>query len=131
MTTPKAFDDLIKSEHAAIYAYGVIAAFADNQDLALDHLAIHRIKRDELIALATLASLAIPPAAVAYEMPIQVDSTTTAAACASTIEESLCAHWSNSARFLPQEIQSAAVSFTQTCAQRAFAWSGISKAFYS
>lgn len=126
-----AFQDLISSAHAAIYAYGVVAALTDQQEVALDDMAIHRRKRDELIQLATAIKIPIPPAAIAYELPLLVNTPASANACAATIEEQLCAHWSQATFYLPAEIKAAAVTFSQSCAQRAFAWSGVSKAFYS
>jgi hypothetical protein len=125
-----AFADLITSEHAAIYAYGVIAAHLEDPERALDYMAIHRKKRDELIKQAINSDVPVPPATVAYKLPIVVETAESARACAATIEEGLCAHWSQSIPFLPADMQQDGVVFVQSSASRAFTWSGISKAFY-
>lgn len=125
-----AFEDLIISAHACVYAYGIVAAFSENQELALDCLAIHRKKRDELIGLASANGIKVPPADIAYEIPVEVSSAVTSNACAASIEESLCAHWAQATHYLPNDMQADSVTFAQSCAQRAFEWSGISKAFY-
>ena len=124
-----AFSDLITSQHAAIYSYGVIAANLTDPEPALDRLATHRRKRDELIVLAQQAGLAIAPAA-AYQLPNPVSDGVTAIACATALEEGLCAHWSAAIPFLFSEAKLSQIAFVQDCAKRAFEWSGIAKAFY-
>jgi hypothetical protein len=125
-----ALADLVASQHAAVYAYGVIAANVDDPDPALNRLAIHRRKRDELIAIASQSDYPVAPAAAAYSLPNPVTDAASAIACATTLEEKLCAHWSTAIPFFAQETKLQQIVFTQDCAKRAFEWSGIAKAFY-
>ena len=121
MTSP--ISSLIESQHAAIYAYGIIAAYAPTSS-ALDDMAIHRRMRDELIQFADLNSLDIPVAQPAYQIPLPVRDEATAKSAATVIENLLCAHWSQSMHELDPGFASMHVQFPIDCAVRAYAYSG-------
>jgi hypothetical protein len=119
---------LIESAHGAIYAYGVIAAYAPDSS-ALDDMAIHRRKRDELIAYAQLNDMKVPAAQPAYELPLPVSDQATASAAAAAIENLMCATWANALSELPGEFTSIHLGFPITCALRAHVYSGRFYAF--
>lgn len=121
MTSP--ISSLIESQHAAIYTYGVIAAYAPTSS-ALDDMAIHRRMRDELILFANLHSLDIPTAQPAYQLPLPVTDEATAKSAAAAVENLLCAHWSQSMHALEPDIAAMHVQFPIDCALRAFVYSG-------
>lgn len=88
----KAGDDAvlaaIESENAAIFAYGVVAAFSNParvNEVAV-HTATHRARRDSLTAMATQAGLTPPIAAAAYTIPFPVTDAISAAQLAAQIE---------------------------------------------
>jgi H+/gluconate symporter-like permease len=71
---------LIEAENAAIYAYGVIGAHLSGAERrkALAALKDHRRLRDAWIVAATAAEIPVPPAAIAYDLPIVVRDAATA-----------------------------------------------------
>jgi hypothetical protein len=84
---------LIEAENAAIYAYGVIGAHLTGapRSRALAALKAHRQLRDAWISAAQAAEQKIPPAAIAYDLPIDVRGRATAEALLIEIEERLIA----------------------------------------
>lgn len=84
---------LIEAEDAAIYAYGVIGAHlaGAQQARAADALQAHRRLRDDWVDAATVAGEEIPPAAIAYDLPIEVRDSSTALALATEIETRMIA----------------------------------------
>lgn len=119
---------LIESQHGAIYAYGVIAAYAP-ETTALDDLATHRRMRDELMTYASEHKLDIPSAQPAYQLPIPVRDDATAKAAAATIENLLCATWANALSELPTDFVSKHDYFQVDFALRAYSYSGQYVAF--
>jgi hypothetical protein len=126
-----ALEDLLESCHGAIYAYGVIAAFMKNSDAALDAMADFRKHRDELTANFAELQMSTPPARAAYEMKVSIVDDLSARVAAAMLEENAVAHWANALFYLPDEIQQRESEFLQSCALRAFNWSGVTKAFSS
>lgn len=84
---------LIEAENAAIYAYGVIGAHFTGapRTRALAALKAHRQLRDSWISAAQAAEQEVPPAAIAYDLPINVQGRETAEALSIEIEERLVA----------------------------------------
>ena len=84
---------LIEAENAAIYAYGVIGAHLTgvSRTRALAALKSHRQLRDSWISAAQAAEQEVPPAAIAYDLPIDVQGRATAEALSIEIEERLIA----------------------------------------
>ncbi len=78
----------IESENAAIFAYGVVAAFSNPARVneVATHTAAHRARRDALVALSTDAGVTPPTAAAAYEVPFPVTDAVSAAQLAAQIE---------------------------------------------
>ena len=119
MTHP--ISSLIESSHGAIYAYGVIAAYAPDST-ALDDMATHRRMRDELITYAQSNGIEIPSAAPAYQLPIPVRDNSTARAAATAIENLMCATWAHAVAQLDSEFSSTHVQFPIDCAIRAYGY---------
>lgn len=121
MSSPIA--SLIESAHGAIYAYGVIAAYAPTST-ALDDMATHRRIRDELITYAQLHQISIPAAQPAYQLPVPVRDEVTAKAAAAALENLLCATWAYALSELPFEFAVLHVQFPIDCAIRSYNYSG-------
>lgn len=97
MTTSdqQALTDALSAEYAAVYAYGIIAAFAnhDRDRLVAESTAAHRARRDATIdTLKSLGANAPAPAA-AYTTPFVVDDPIPAAKLAVTVESDTAAVW--------------------------------------
>jgi hypothetical protein len=83
--------ELIEAENAAVYAFGVIGAHLTGaqQSRALRALHAHERLRDTWIAGAEADGQEIPPAAVAYDLPIDVRDPASAEALWIDIERRL------------------------------------------
>ncbi|WP_019203414.1 ferritin-like domain-containing protein [Tsukamurella sp. 1534] len=83
----------IRAEHAAIYLYGVVDAYASparKSDIAT-MTAEHRAQRDSLIAVLTAASVEVPAAAPGYTPPKPVADPVSAAELAAALEDDCAA----------------------------------------
>ena len=82
---------LIEAENAAIYAYGVIGAHLSgpSRNQAQAALRAHERLRDDWIQAARDQDQDIPPAAIAYDLPIEVHNSATAESLAVEIETRL------------------------------------------
>ena len=122
-----ALADLVRSAHGCIYAYGVIAAYLPDQDLALDAMAAHRRMRDALADECRRLGQDIPAAAPAY--PVNVRDATTARAVAADLENAVCAQWASALATLDESFATRSAEFAVQCAVRGYLWSGVSVAF--
>ena len=128
MTT---LSDLIESTHAAVYTYGVVAAFTKDTQLALNNQAIYRKLRDDLIAVASANGSQIPAAAAAYTLPIRVTNDVSAKTVAAQLENAVCGQWADALAFDEKLRTDSFMAIPTHAALRAFVWSGISYAFPS
>jgi hypothetical protein len=124
-----ALEDLLESCYGAIYAYGIVAAYLEDSDEALDAMASFRKQRDQLLATIAELGYTAPPARAAYALTSQVIDEASARVTASLLEENVVAHWANALFYLPNQIEQRESEFLQACAIRSFNWSGIAKAF--
>ncbi|MGC0363585.1 aspartate/methionine/tyrosine aminotransferase [Rhodococcus sp. 27YEA15] len=78
----------VETENAAIFAYGVVAAFSNpaRVDEVATYTAAHRARRDALVETAARTGVSVPPAAAAYSIPFAVVDAVTAAQLAAQIE---------------------------------------------
>lgn len=78
----------LEAENAAIFAYGVVAAFSNPARVTevATHTSAHRARRDALTAMATDEGATVAPAAPAYALPFAVTDAVTAAQLAAQIE---------------------------------------------
>jgi hypothetical protein len=126
-----ALEDLLESCYGAIYAYGIVAAYLEDPDEALDAMASFRKQRDQLLATIAELGYTAPPARAAYTLTSQVIDEASARVTASLLEENVVAHWANALFYLPNLIQQRESEFLQSSAIRSFNWAGIAKAFSS
>ncbi|WP_084436148.1 ferritin-like domain-containing protein [Aldersonia kunmingensis] len=87
--------DALRAEHAAVFAYGVVAAFSNPQraDLIASNSAAHRARRDATIDALNAASVPAPVADSGYTVPFPVVDPITAAQLAATIENDTAVAW--------------------------------------
>lgn len=123
--------DLIASTHAAIYTYGVVAAFANETGKALDCQAIYRRMRDELIQVAELEQVDVPSAQVAYTLPIRIHNNMTAQAVAAQLENSMCALWADAIANNDIFLNEKYLREPEFAAVRAYGWNHIAHDFPS
>lgn len=91
----QALFDALAAEHAAVFGYGVVAAFADparTDEVAVD-TAAHRARRDATVDALTGAGLEPPVAAPGYTLPFPVTDATQAAQLAVQIESDVAVAW--------------------------------------
>ncbi|MGV9664906.1 ferritin-like domain-containing protein [Nocardia niigatensis] len=97
MTTndQQALIDALSAEYSAVYAYGVIAAYAnhDRDKLVAEHSAAHRARRDATIDALKASGATVPEPAAAYTSPIPVNDPIPAANLAVIVESDTAAAW--------------------------------------
>ncbi|MFD4366590.1 ferritin-like domain-containing protein [Rhodococcus sp. NPDC058521] len=100
MITPTASEQsslsaALAAEHAAIYAYGVVAAYANptRSDQVDADVAAHRALRDALVDSLTSAGLEAAPAAAGYATPFPVVDPPSAAQLAAQTEFDVSVAW--------------------------------------
>jgi hypothetical protein len=88
-----ALEQLLLTEHQAIWAYGVIGAHLDDvrRRRALAAYDAHRLLRDDLLARLRALSLPTPGPALAYDLTVTTPGS--AVQQAIRVETELCARW--------------------------------------
>ncbi len=87
--------EALNAEYSAVYAYGVIAAYAspERSKVVAEYLAAHRARRDATIDALKTAGATVPAPAAAYSPPFTVDNPIPAAALAVTVESDTAVAW--------------------------------------
>lgn len=118
----------IEGEEAAVYAYGVAAAFLTGaqSDLVRGGLAAHRLKVADL--RQSLPSSEQPLAPLGFELTTPVDAVT-AANLLADVEIRLSAVYADLAADSPAGERRDAVRSARECAIRAVAWGAAPQAF--
>ncbi|MBB5911480.1 hypothetical protein BJY24_000347 [Nocardia transvalensis] len=97
MTTPdqQALTDALAAEYAAVYAYGVIAAYAahERNQIVAEFTAAHRARRDATADALKSIGAPVPAPAAAYPPPFPVNDPIPAANLAVTVESDTAAAW--------------------------------------
>ncbi|MFF0607053.1 ferritin-like domain-containing protein [Nocardia tengchongensis] len=97
MTTAdqQALIDALSAEYSAVYAYGVIAAYAnhDRDKVVAEFTAAHRARRDATIDALKASGATVPEPAAAYTAPFPVNDPIPAAKLAVTVESDTAACW--------------------------------------
>lgn len=127
-TDQQALTDALNAEYSAVYAYGVIAAYAspERSKLVADQLAAHRARRDGVIDALEAAGSSVPVPAAAYVPPFPVDDPIPAAKLAVTVETDTAAVWrSVSERAGTPELRRTAIDALTECAVRLATWQAI------
>ncbi|WP_228002723.1 ferritin-like domain-containing protein [Nocardia australiensis] len=91
----RALLDALNAEYAAVYAYGVIGAYASHERdrIISQYSAAHRSRRDSTVDALAAAGAAVPPSDAAYTTPFPVDDPIPAAHLAVTVESDCAAAW--------------------------------------
>ncbi|MFI6168390.1 ferritin-like domain-containing protein [Nocardia sp. NPDC051052] len=87
--------DALRAEYGAVYAYGVIAAYASAERgrLVAANTAAHRARRDATIDALTAGGVTAPPPDAAYTVPFPVNDPIPAAHLAATVEADTAVAW--------------------------------------
>jgi len=87
--------DAVRAEHAAVYAYGLVDAYAAAQRSAAvtEAATVHRARRDTATALLQADGVVPPAAEAGYAIPVVVTNTTTAVTMAVEIESETAVAW--------------------------------------
>ena len=127
----KSVHALVRSEHAALYAYGVISGFVHKiqKNGAIKGLTAHREARHYLLDMCVELSIEFPVAVDSYELPLEVSNAHSAIVAATLIEREMCLLWAQTIATAPVHIREEWVTFAQECAQRAYYWSGTNPSF--
>ncbi len=87
--------DAVRAEHAAVYAYGLVDAYAAAQRRAAvtEAATVHRARRDTATALLQADGVVPPAAEAGYAIPVMVTNATTAVTMAVEIESETAVAW--------------------------------------
>ncbi|WP_067698852.1 ferritin-like domain-containing protein [Nocardia jejuensis] len=130
MTTAdqKALTDALSAEYAAVYAYGVIAAYAntDRAKLVAEYTAAHRARRDATIDALKAAGAVIPGPDAAYTAPFPVNDPIPAAKLAVTVESDCATAWRSAIEHADSpDIRRTALTALTDAALRLATWQSI------
>ncbi|MGF7123424.1 ferritin-like domain-containing protein [Rhodococcus sp. TAF43] len=91
----QALIDALQAEYAAVFAYGLVAAFSNptRSDLVSANTAAHRARRDATIDALTAADVEAPQPQPAYSVPFPVSDPTSAAQLAAQVEADTAVAW--------------------------------------
>ncbi|WP_280299089.1 DUF4439 domain-containing protein [Nocardia neocaledoniensis] len=91
----QALQAALDREYAAVYSYGVVAAYAnaDRARLVAEFSAAHRARRDATVELLEASGSAPAAPAAAYNPPFPVDDPIPAAHLAVAVESDCAAAW--------------------------------------
>jgi hypothetical protein len=115
--------ELLRDEHAAVYAYGVLGSRLDPTDrrVALGAFDAHRAARDDLRARLRSANQDAPGPEPSYDLVVAGPAA--ALALAVRVEEQLAVRWRDLvALSAARDVRRFAVSNLQDCAVRAAGW---------
>ena len=122
-STVEAMTDLLRDEHAAVYAYGVLGSRLGTAErrVALTAYDAHRAARDDLRARLLRAKAEPPATQAAYG--VVVAGPEQARALAVRVEEQLAVRWRDLvALSSAADVRRVAVGRLQDCAVRAALW---------
>ena len=117
--------DALRAEHAAVFAYGVVAAFSNPQragQIAVNSAA-HRARRDATIDALTAASVPAPVADSGYTVPFPVFDPITAAQLAAAVESDTAVAWRSVVeRAESEQTRRTGIEALTECALRLATW---------
>ncbi|MFD0364378.1 ferritin-like domain-containing protein [Nocardia sp. GCM10030253] len=120
--------DALNAEYAAVYAYGVIDAYASTERdrLVTQYTAAHRARRDSTIDALTAAGATAPPPNAAYTAPFPVDDPIPAANLAVTVETDCTVAWRSVVERADTEpVRRTGIEALTECALRLATWQSI------
>ena len=91
----QALVDALNVEFAAVFAYGIIAAFSNptRDPMVAQYAAAHRARRDSTIDALAAASVTAPEPAAGYTVPFPVTDAVAAARLAAQVEDDAAIAW--------------------------------------
>ncbi|MEV6768256.1 ferritin-like domain-containing protein [Nocardia sp. NPDC051030] len=130
MTTAdqQALTTALSAEYAAVYAYGVIAAYAntDRAKLVSEYAAAHRARRDATADALSAAGGIVPAPSAAYTTPFPVNDPIPAAKLAVTVEGDCAIAWRSAVeQATTDEIRRTAITALTDSALRLATWQSI------
>jgi Domain of unknown function (DUF4439) len=136
MSDVAALQSCLAGEHAAVYAYGVLAAVIDDQARGTppDHRATrdyvaHRSRRDELIAAITARGATPVDAQPAYRLPFPVVTVTSASRLARLVERRLAATYATAVGHSVADVRSLLAGALADAAVATVSWGAEPTAF--
>lgn len=124
----QALVDALRAEHAAVFAYGIVAAFSNPTraaQIAAD-TAAHRARRDATIDALGAANVVAPGAEPGYTMPFPVTDPTSAIQLAVAVESDTATAWrSVIERARSEPVRATAVDALTESALRAANWRAV------
>jgi aspartate/methionine/tyrosine aminotransferase len=87
--------DALQAEYAAVFAYGIVAAFSNTNrtDLVAANTAAHRARRDATLDALAAADVDAPEPEAGYTIPFAVTDPVSAAQLAAQVETHTAAAW--------------------------------------
>ncbi|TSD96110.1 DUF4439 domain-containing protein [Skermania sp. ID1734] len=91
----QALVDALRAEYAAVFCYGVIAAYSnpDRDAMIAEYTAAHRARRDSTIDALTAAGVSAPSADAGYTVPFPVVDPISAAKLGALVESETAVAW--------------------------------------
>lgn len=123
--TTDALAATLDAEHATIFTYGVVAAYAAaaRAQTIAEFTAEHRSRREELTAALTTAAVEVPEAAPGYDLPQPITDPVSALTVAlSTEEDCTIAYRALLERAEDAAVRSLALAGLTDSARRAATW---------
>jgi hypothetical protein len=129
--TIAALQSALAAEQAAVYGYGVVGSHlaGRSQATAIAYWVAHQEARDALEALLRSRRAQPAPAAVAYQLPVQVRTGSDAIALAAMIEDRMTAAYLGLVAVTAPDVRKFGARQVQASALRAAAWRGSTVAF--
>lgn len=124
----QALADALEAEYAAVYAYGVVLAYAADEryGIVAEHSAAHRARRDATVDTLTAAGVTPPAPRAAYTAPFPVTDPVAAARLAVAVETDSAVAWRAVVeRAKTPEIRTTGVEALTEATLRLAAWRGI------
>jgi hypothetical protein len=130
-TALAALQAALAAENAAVYGYGVAGAHmnGDQQAAAQGYWTKHREARDALTEMITALGAAPVAALAVYALPVTADSTASAAALATALEDEVTAAYLGLVAIASQHLRQYGALAMQDSAVRAAYWRGSTEAF--
>lgn len=128
-----ALQGALAAEQAASYGYGVVGAHLPQgsaaQTTAGNYWVVHLKLRDDLSALIRARGGQPVPGAVAYELPVRVQSPAQASTLAALLEDRVAQAYLSIVALPEEGLRSFAARQVRAAALRAEAWRGSTQAF--
>jgi hypothetical protein len=130
-TTTGALQSALEAEQAAVYGYGVVGAYLSGamQSMASSDWLAHTDASNTIAAMLRARAAQPPAAAVAYQLPITVQTPAQAVSLAVVIEERIATTYLGLVALDSPAIRKFGALQLQASALRAAAWRGSTVAF--